>query len=427
MYFSSPYSPRKYYVDSANGDDANNGNYNAPIKSLAAVSNLLLLPGDKLLFRRGETWINETLTIAHSGITDLPITISAYGDAKDAPVFFGGELLSGWIRHDTNIWKLAREYDWLGAIMMGGQRLRMSASIGDLADVQFYWGEEEDLYLYSATQPRDVYVAGRTNLIYMFDQHNIKIGGISCELSRYANIHIDGCKNVTVKNCTIKNGRIYGLFFDGGTKLEASSVTAEFNATGIGILSADDVNVSGGTMTNAWKESIDSSDGDGIAINSSDSIMINSCSCTKNGGSGIAIDPGANGVDNVEIKNSTLSENASMGLVVGNINQITVTQNVFANNFWGGFGLGYAGGNPGVYTNNHISCNSGRGFYCGNGNLAVDGNIIDCNQAWKLEAAVVIGSDNNAFKDGISFAVGLNVYTLEEWKQTGNDNNSRII
>ncbi|OXM14394.1 hypothetical protein [Paenibacillus herberti] len=65
-----------YYVSSSAGDDANDGLTEATTwKTLAKVSGMTFLPGDRILLKSGDTW-NEKLTLKGSGTLANPITIT---------------------------------------------------------------------------------------------------------------------------------------------------------------------------------------------------------------------------------------------------------------------------------------------------------------------------------------------------------------
>jgi hypothetical protein len=68
-----------YYVDAANGSDANNGlTISSPWKTINKVNNSIYVPGDSILFRRGRTW-RETLIPSSHGSAGNNITFGAYG------------------------------------------------------------------------------------------------------------------------------------------------------------------------------------------------------------------------------------------------------------------------------------------------------------------------------------------------------------
>jgi hypothetical protein len=73
------YAGTVYYVDATNGSDANNGlTPENPWKTINKVNNSIFVPGDSILFKRGETW-RETLTPPSHGSSSNNITFGAYG------------------------------------------------------------------------------------------------------------------------------------------------------------------------------------------------------------------------------------------------------------------------------------------------------------------------------------------------------------
>jgi hypothetical protein len=76
---SSPPQPKSYYVDCIAGSDTNSGTVQtAAWKSLAKASKAALLPGERLLFKRGCAWTGP-LYLAWNGTGSQPIVIDAYG------------------------------------------------------------------------------------------------------------------------------------------------------------------------------------------------------------------------------------------------------------------------------------------------------------------------------------------------------------
>ncbi|WP_288423674.1 right-handed parallel beta-helix repeat-containing protein [uncultured Spirosoma sp.] len=92
-----------YYV-AVNGKDANDGkSVVTPFQSLSKVSSLQLVPGDAVLFRRGDTF-RGTLTIRQAGTVNAPIRIDAYGTGQ-RPTLSGSLPLTGWVQTGTNKWQ----------------------------------------------------------------------------------------------------------------------------------------------------------------------------------------------------------------------------------------------------------------------------------------------------------------------------------
>jgi hypothetical protein len=81
-----------YYVDSVNGIDTNSGvNISHPLKTCEAVNHLTLKAGDKVLFKCGSVWKNQTLVLSPQGNEQNPIIISSYGDGE-LPKFEGNAI-----------------------------------------------------------------------------------------------------------------------------------------------------------------------------------------------------------------------------------------------------------------------------------------------------------------------------------------------
>ncbi|HLP86502.1 MAG TPA: right-handed parallel beta-helix repeat-containing protein [Candidatus Paceibacterota bacterium] len=92
---TTPNSSGNTYYVSTSGSDNNNGLSQAtPIQTIAKVNTLALVPGDSVLFKRGESW-HEQIVVNSSGSSTLPITYGAYGSG-DAPVITGFVTLSSW-------------------------------------------------------------------------------------------------------------------------------------------------------------------------------------------------------------------------------------------------------------------------------------------------------------------------------------------
>src|SRR6185312_8423342 len=93
-----------YYV-SASGNDANNGtSTTTPWKTLDKVNSFTgLVPGDMVLFNRGETFYGS-ITINKSGISGNPITIGAYGTGAN-PIITGFTNVTSWTNLGSNIWE----------------------------------------------------------------------------------------------------------------------------------------------------------------------------------------------------------------------------------------------------------------------------------------------------------------------------------
>lgn len=84
-----PQDSRIIYVSSSQGKDTNTGN--SPDNPVASLSKALALTrdnsADQILLKTGDTWVNETFTYFHSGLSaDQPFVLSYYGDNSTRPL-----------------------------------------------------------------------------------------------------------------------------------------------------------------------------------------------------------------------------------------------------------------------------------------------------------------------------------------------------
>jgi parallel beta-helix repeat protein len=76
----SSVSATTYYVSSSFGSDSNNGtSTDTPWETISKVNSKSFSAGDSILLKRGDTWINEPLTVSSSGSQGNVILYSAYG------------------------------------------------------------------------------------------------------------------------------------------------------------------------------------------------------------------------------------------------------------------------------------------------------------------------------------------------------------
>ncbi|MEO6681587.1 MAG: right-handed parallel beta-helix repeat-containing protein [Ginsengibacter sp.] len=92
-----------YYV-SASGNDSNNGtSTSTPWKTLNKVNSASLQAGDRVLFKRGDTFYGK-IKDPLKGRSGSPITFGAYGSG-DKPVITGFTTVSSWTNKGSNIWE----------------------------------------------------------------------------------------------------------------------------------------------------------------------------------------------------------------------------------------------------------------------------------------------------------------------------------
>ena len=117
---SSTSISRTYYVDAAQGADSNSGlSDTSAWKTLARASSAVLLPGDRLLFKRGQTWTGE-LVIAESGSPSQPIRLGTYGPGARPIITAGGSCVTIAGSYVTVQWIQVDNCSWAGFQLTNG-------------------------------------------------------------------------------------------------------------------------------------------------------------------------------------------------------------------------------------------------------------------------------------------------------------------
>jgi hypothetical protein len=92
--FSATSAQATTYFVAAAGNDSNSGTDTAhPWQTVAKVNGATFLPGDSVLFNRGDAWYGTSLTVPSAGSSGSPITFGAYGSGAN-PILKGSTQLS---------------------------------------------------------------------------------------------------------------------------------------------------------------------------------------------------------------------------------------------------------------------------------------------------------------------------------------------
>lgn len=232
----------KIYYVSVSGSDSNTGlSENAPLKTIAAVNNLALGSGAKVLFKRGDIWRGETLR------TRPNVYYGAYGEGEK-PAFYGSyenyAREDYWAISDTaNVYEstFTLEED-IGAIVFEndswvGVRYTTTENLTDLYKNGMFIVKKESenvnrIYVYNNSgNPGAVYnqmeFIQRSSLISGKGIDGVEANGITVEdiCLKYGNYgyHINGTqKNVTLRRLDISfiGGRYISEENRGGNAIE---------------------------------------------------------------------------------------------------------------------------------------------------------------------------------------------------------------
>ena len=120
-----------YYVSSSGGSDSNNGlSTGAPFATIAKVNSLNLQPGDRVLFKCGDTWRAEQLVLSKSGLPGAEIYFGSYpAGCANQPVLSGSRPVTGWTLDSGSVYSavlsLAQFPNGINQLFRSGQRLTL--------------------------------------------------------------------------------------------------------------------------------------------------------------------------------------------------------------------------------------------------------------------------------------------------------------
>lgn len=210
-----------YYVDSASGNDTNNGlSPSSAWRTIDKVNGLALSPGTTILLKRGGFWRNQ-LNVTRTGTATAPITYGAYGTGPQ-PIITGSEILTGWTQHDAanSIWKAA--YTWNSPIepsfttvdlaFVYGEVAVKKTSISQLRAVGDWYYTNGVMYTYSPSIPTHFEVGVRNYGVYACDKLRVKyivVEDIEIRNANYKSILVGQYNdNWIIRNVTAhRNGR----------------------------------------------------------------------------------------------------------------------------------------------------------------------------------------------------------------------------
>lgn len=206
-----------YYIDLTNGQDKNDGL--SPEQARKSYTDLQLLPGDRVLFRRGNFTRKKLVTTAH-------VSYGAYGEGE-LPTFCGSVDVSDaqyWQKTEQkNIWKCTEKFRGdVGNIIFNTNECTASfhwtkqelCSQGDFysTPVNAEQSSQKDipaeLYLYSFGNPAHIY--SHIEVAPYGDRIMVPLSdGMTFEDIRIINSGVHGMagtgSNITVRRCVFEN------------------------------------------------------------------------------------------------------------------------------------------------------------------------------------------------------------------------------
>ncbi len=97
---------KTYFVSAQGNDSADGLSVATAWKSIEKVNSVTFLPGDRILFRKGDTFYGQ-IAVKGSGEEGRPITISSYGDGSSRPVInLGSAEGAGILMENVSHWEV---------------------------------------------------------------------------------------------------------------------------------------------------------------------------------------------------------------------------------------------------------------------------------------------------------------------------------
>ena len=279
---------RKFYIDATGGSDLNDGR--SPATAWQTISKVnafsSFLPGDRILFKRGETYNNTRLRPVSSGKAGRPITFDAYGSGA-LPII---SLNAG---STTECLYLDKNYI----------TVRNIAFVGGVPSIEI--NGANNITIEDLTITGDATVRGNGISIYGTDPHTLAfrrltIAGCKCPVGGGAGIAANPASNVTIEDCVIH---------DCGT-----SPTSDH---GIYLKNTTDCFVR--------RNLCYSNTSDGIVLSFVSNSVYEQNACYLNGNYGIGCH---DTITNVTVRNNLIYSNVSVGLM---LDVVAVTEYIYNN------------------------------------------------------------------------------------------------
>ncbi len=246
--FTIPLSATNYFLDATLGKDSQTGQSPLdPWKTLDKLNAQNLLPGDSILFKKGETWTGY-LRIQHSGNTDHAIVFTAYGLGAKPLIQGAGQVQSAIFIangvHFIQVNGLAVTNFDEADIFDGAESLRCGIQIGAwsgaLSNIEIL---NNEVYYIEGCSNHPTVGAPRGSLLDPDQYNQYQNAAIFCHASLIDALTISGnyvhdctCAGIfpfqfeSATNLIVRQNSVYNVGSDGIIVLNAENPLIELNA-----------------------------------------------------------------------------------------------------------------------------------------------------------------------------------------------------
>jgi parallel beta-helix repeat protein len=426
-----------YYVNAAGGKDSNDGlSPTKAWKTIDRINKSAFLPGDSILFKRGQTW-REQLIVPSSGMSGLPIRFGAYGTGLK-PRINGSDILTSWSRRMGTTYVKSSVTTEPKIVVYNGTRLTKGAGIALVRKAYYYDRGGAALYVNVGENPatHKLEAAVRDYCIRNSHHDYINFADLDIRNTNIAGFYIQDSDHLDLDACDITQVACRGTLV---TNAMGSSETSQYlsfrnmkvsHSGGTGISVDGDADTTGHVLIqncvvhdcgwNAdpedavrWTAGIKAWGGANYGTaGESDNIIIEKCEVYNQAdthgdysGAGIWVDQwGAGAV----VRWNRIHNNATYGILLENMNSSAlVHNNLVYSNTWG-IAVYRNIKNQKIF-NNSLYDNSDIGLWCKGG----ESPGVDFMNNNEFKNNIVIGSSRalSAIRGGDNSGHGYgNVY-----------------
>ncbi len=286
-------SATTYYVDATGGSNTNNGTSEVTAwQTVSKAVGFALLPGDIVLFKKGETF-NGTLTMNRSGSAGNLITFGAYGTGAN-PVINSGASYAVDIQN--------RSYLRFENLSIQGASTGQALVYGTISNIQF----------------DGVSFTGGTYNIYVLSGTQTGISFNNCTFSNSTTVGVSlsaATVNFSLTNSSFSGG-VVGLQIDSSSTSNITVSNTTFSShSSYGLSSATGSNIITGTFDNL---TVSGNGGAGMFFQGSSSNLSLTNSTFSTNAGGIKIEPSTSKVvSSLTLSNLNTSSNAGIGISLG--------------------------------------------------------------------------------------------------------------
>lgn len=248
------FSQTIYYVSSSSGNDSNSGtSESSPWQSLEKVRSIEFVPGDRILFKRGDVWKGQ-LIIKSSGNSTNRITFSSYGSGEKPVITLKSPIQRTWTQYNYQTWYIATDSQhvpiermWFNGIEKEQAKdawngNNWDGTYGICPEHPFYHDAiGGKLYVYAPSDPNTFYSSIEYqggllenpilyHTVQLLDADFITLDGLDIQGGGFGALGLAGSDYAEIKNCSVgKFSSRSGIFANSNRiNLQASDQTSDF-------------------------------------------------------------------------------------------------------------------------------------------------------------------------------------------------------